>query len=132
MELKIFRSTEIYQLLKTWWEGHSFPVLPLEFLSSELFAIETVKGDLAYVINVYKTNSGFCWIGFPLSNPFIPKEDKDGLFQELLKQVEEVAKEWGYAFIFTTSSVKYIDEEMEKAGFALGDQNVKHYIKHIN
>ena len=128
MKVKNIKTGEFYPTLKSWWEGHNFPVLDINFLPEEVFVC--YNGDIAiYAICFYHTDSGLCWVGFPVSNPFVGKETKEDGFEKIMTAVSEYAKQAGYNYIFTTSPIKYVQDILLETGFNLGDSNVNHYLK---
>ena len=128
MKVKNVKTNMFYPTMKAWWEGHNFPVLDRNFLPEEVFVC--YNGHIAiYSICFYHTDSGLCWIGFPVSNPDVDKETKEGGFSNLLEAVSEYAKQCGYNFMFTTSPIKHVQDILVSSDFNLGDENVNHYLK---
>lgn len=127
---KILRTSDIYSDLTKWFEGHDFPIIDQGFLSDEIMVC-FCNNVPAYTINIYHTNSELCWIAFPLSNPFLSKDEKKGGFDFLFEECIKFAKECGYKYIFTTSPVEIVQNKLIEHGFTIGDVNVNHYIKKI-
>lgn len=131
MKVKPVNLKDFYKTLVKWWEGHNFPVVDSGFLSDKIFVCYNEKGDETYAISVYCANSGLCWLGFPVSNPNLTKEEKKGCFDGLLDGVIFFLKKVGYKYIFTTSSTKAVERKLLKFGFNEGDIKVNHYIKKL-
>lgn len=130
MKIKIHQQEEVYDILTNWMRGHNFPEIAIDMLSSKIFVCYNNEIPI-YAISFYDTNSRLCWIGFPLSNPYVTKKGKEGGLDELLKYVEKYAIDGHYRLMFTTSSVSIIDDVLKNNGFILGDEKVNHYIKQL-
>lgn len=122
---------EIYDTLLAWWKGHNFPALSPDFLSDEVFVCYNDDSEPTYSICLYHTNSNLCWVGFPVSNPNLSKEDKEGCFDALIQAVLDYSRQAGYKFVFTTSPVKVVQDKLLNFGFDEGDVQVNHYIKKL-
>jgi hypothetical protein len=129
--VNIINTKDFYPIMKSWFREHNFPILDEDFLSTITMVRYTKENQPSHCISVYHTSSKLCWIGFPLSNPYINKEEKEGGIEELLQEVEIVAKGFGYKYIFTTSMDKKLQDKFSNSGFSVGDEGVNHYIKII-
>lgn len=130
MIVKNYKTEDIYDTVVSWWVGHSFPPLSIDFLPTECFIISN-EGKQLYAMFFYHTNSNLCWFAFPVSNPDLTKEEKGNGLLKLIEGMTEYAVQNGYKFIFTTSPVKPVQDCLLENGFQLGDVNVNHYVKII-
>ena len=119
---------DFYPIMKSWWKGHGFPVVALEFLPEKVFIYNNKTAD-TYCCTMYKTDSLLAWTAWPISNPKI-KGDNDQL-KEVFLAIEKYAKELGYMMLFTTSKHETVINKLLDMGFLGGDENVKHYLKII-
>lgn len=126
---KTFWTSLVYELLADWWEGHKFPVLPLNALPKKCIIIQNQNEISTHAIFPYTTDSDICWIAYPVSNPHIDKKEKEGGLESLIKFASEYAKENKFTYAFTTSPLQKVQEALLLDGYQIGDTNVNHYLK---
>lgn len=127
-KVKMYKSEEMYDEICDWWSGHNFPKLPIGFLPEECFVASKQEEDM-YAVFLYHTDSQLCWLAFPVSNPKIPYEEREGGLSKLIEAVTVYAKKAGYEFIFTTTPLESVKKALVQNEFAVGDEGVNHYIK---
>lgn len=129
MEVKLIKTREFYNTMLSWCEGHNFAKISPSMLPVGTFVCYNDKGQQAYSVCYYNTDSGIAWIGWELSNPELTKEEKKGCFDYLIEEVELYSKDIGYHIVFTTSHTPPVEELLKSRDFKVGDINVNHYIK---
>jgi hypothetical protein len=129
MEVKLIKTEAFYNTMKYWWDGHKFLHVSPSMLPDTTFVCINNKGVPVYSTCFYNTDSNLCWIGWQISNPYESKEDKEGCFDFLVKEIENYAKSVGYHIVFTTSRTPKVEQTLLDNGFDTGDINVNHYIK---
>lgn len=128
MKFNKVSTKDFYPILEYWWERHHFTAVSRGILPPEVFVVS--KGETPiYSMFLYETNSGLCWIAWPLSNPDVSKTEKEGGLDFLIKKVSEYAKEKGFIVSFTTSPVRPVQESLKREGYQEGDVKVNHYLK---
>lgn len=128
MIVKRHNTIDVYDKIVKWWEGNSFPPLSIKFLPESCFIVTDNDLEL-YAIFLYYTDSGLCWMGFPVVNPDTKKEERGEGLKILIEGVTEYAKQIGFNYVFTTSPLKKVQDCFTENGYVLGDENVNHYIK---
>jgi|14_taG_2_1085336.scaffolds.fasta_scaffold129170_2 hypothetical protein len=131
MKVNLIKTKDFYSTMKDWCEGHNFPHISPSMLPDTTFICYNDKGEQAYSICFYNTDSGIAWIGWELSNPKLSKEDKEGCFDYLIEKVEEYSKLSGYHIVFTTSNTPPVEDLLKGRNYSTGDVNVNHYLKFI-
>lgn len=131
MKVKLIKTKEFYSTMQKWWDGHNFPHVSPSMLPENTFVVFNGNGDATHSVCFYNTDSNLCWLGFPLGNNEVEKEDRKDCFSYLLEQVESVAKQLDYQIMFTTSNVPPVESVLTKNGYVKGDVNVNHYMKQL-
>ena len=128
MEVNQVETKQFYNTLKDWCSGNNFPEVSPSILPSTTFVCYNNDKKPAYSVCFYNTDSGLCWIGFPLKNPDKSVE-KEGCLEFLFKGVESYAKESGYQVMFTTSNTPPVVSRLINLGYGVADENVNQYTK---
>ena len=129
MRVEQVNTVDFYPIMKSWWEGHNFPIVSLGFLPYYTFVCYNEKDVPVYSMCFYNTDSHLCWIGWQISNPEVSKEETKGCFKYLFEEAEKHAKKEEYTFMFTTSKNPSVEATLKNTGYEEGDTNVNHYIK---
>lgn len=121
----------LYQTICSWWIAHNWPVLPKEMLPKRGYM--AFLGEKPIIAGfLYKDEtSAFGMMEWMISNPDSSREQRDESFKELIKHVQEVSKEIGVRFLFTTTSKESLINRYKDAGFLVSDQSVTHLTKEI-
>lgn len=118
-----------YPTYENWCAMRNFPCIPIRQIDSVFVCF---KGDVAiYSCFFWNTNSTFCVIGFPFSNPHVKYEDKKGGLEFMFEEMSKVAKDGGYEIMWTTSDTGRVIEGMTGAGFKVADTKVDQYYKRL-
>lgn len=118
-----------YPTYENWCAAREFPAIKISQIDSVFVCF---KGDVAiYSCFFWNTNSAFCVIGFPLSNPHIKYEEKQGGLKFMFDEIARIAKEGGYEIIWTTSDTERVIESMVESGFKTADVKVDQYYKRL-
>lgn len=128
MKVKYTKTEDFYPVMKTWWKEREFTEVSPSILPEGTFVCHDDSDNL-YSICFYHTDSHLAWVGWPISNPFISKERKEGAFKFLFDEVERYAREAGYHCLFTTTPLPVVKSVLEECGYKLGDEKVDHYLK---
>lgn len=132
MKIQLIDLELFYPIVEEWCKGNNFPIVDSGLLSDKVFVCFNDKEKPTHCISVYFTNSGICWIGFPITNPKIDIVEKKECLNYLLQSLVFMINEMGYRYIFTTSKTKTIEDKLQTLGFHIGDSNVNHYILKLN
>jgi|GEM_PF-3945098 len=131
MRVELTRTKDSYSIISAWWKERNFPIVKPSILSQYTFLCYNDQDIPVYSMCFYNTDSDLCWIGWQASNPFVEKEDKEGCFDYLFKEIEKYAKELEYDTIFTTSNVGPVVDVLKNNNYKEGDEQVNHYLKTI-
>lgn len=116
-----------YGTFAKWCEDRKFPVLRLNQIDSIFVCY---NGDVPiYSCLFWNTGSAFCVLGFPVGNPNVDKETKEGGLTYLFDQMSLIAKDAEYEVIWTTSDTVRVVDSLKESGFKVGDTNVSQYYK---
>lgn len=121
---------DFYDVLVEWWNVHSFPVLEYGAVPNRIFVVQDDTDDL-YAVPVYITDSTWCIIGFPTSNPEIGWDRKEGALDYLMGHLETCMKYEGIKTIMTTSSNPKLIEMFERNGIDSVEKNINFLAKSI-
>lgn len=118
-----------YPTYENWCAIREFPCIPLRQIDTVFVCF---KSSIAvYSCFFWNTNSTFGVVGFPLSNPHVPYEDKKGGLEYLFEEISKQAKEGGYEIIWTTSDTPRVIESLVESGFKVADTQVDQYYKRL-
>jgi hypothetical protein len=131
LKVLLKKTRKFYPEMVKWWEGHGFPVLTEDFLPPHTFVCYNDYKKPVYCISLYNTDAQVCWVGWPISNPEVPKEESKGCFNYLFESIEVSLKEAGYKYIFTTSATESVERQLKKTGFYQADVSVNQYVKEL-
>lgn len=122
---------DLYKLICTWWEAHSWPALPQELLPKRGYVIYINEKPVIAGFVYKDETSGFGMLEWIVSNPESTKEERDEGFRELVAHVESVGREIGIKFLFTYANHVSLIQKYQSNGFMVVDQNNTHLIKEI-
>ena len=118
----------VYNRYVGFCKKRDFAIVPLEALPVNIFA-GYYNGDVVYMLPIYKTDSDFCVLGFPVSDPDCPREVRDIAKLSIMKFAQKYMKELGFNRMITTSGTAPIVKLLEDTGFQLGDEDINQYVK---
>jgi hypothetical protein len=126
-----------YDKMVKWGEFWRFPIPPREFLPNDgLCGIAIVSGnggedeEVLCTGLIYETNSKACWVEYIISNPNEKdKEVRTAALNFLIQSLSQVAKEWGYKWIFTSVKNQNLINRYSENGFVVGTQGTTEMIK---
>lgn len=139
MKVRKELTKDFYETVLSWWGKHKilvgdkripFPAIPIAFLPQNVFVASDNGKDL-YSCFLYHTDSGLCWLAYPVSNLETTKEEREGALEFLFNEMEIYAREQGYFLMFTTSPVKAVANALKGVGYVEGDVLVTQYLKHL-
>ena len=131
MEVRIEKTSDYYETVKSFWESHCFPAVHISFLPVNVFVVSNDGEDL-YSCFFYHTDSAMAWLAYPVSNLSVPKEKRIGALDFLILEMEKYAREKGYYLMFTTSPVKRVQDTLLSLGYNEGDVLVTQYFKMLS
>lgn len=130
MEISLINLETDYEIVKGWWEKHSWPVIPKASLSSTGFIVK--DGTNSVLAGwVYHTNSDIAWLEFVISNPEIKGEIRDQAFDLLFNVTSEYAKVNNFKNIFTSVKHPNLMKRLEKNQFVKADENMTNFIRSL-
>lgn len=131
MKVKLTKTKDSYNMMKSWWEGHGFPTVSPSILPESTFVCYNEEDIAVYSMCFYNTDSDLAWIGWQVSNPNIDKEQTKGCFDYLFKAIEQYARHLEYKVILTTSATDSVVSTLLNNGYNKGDEQVNHFIKKL-
>lgn len=118
-----------YETYENWCATREFPAININQIDSVFVCF---NGDTAiYSCFFWNTNSTFCVIGFPFSNPHAPYKKKKGGMKFMFDEIARIAKEGGYEIIWTTSDTDRVIEGLTESGFKVADTKVDQYYRSL-
>ncbi len=126
-DVQIEPTEEFYTIYDDWCKQHKFPTVHIKNIE-KIFTCYNF-GIPIYSCLFWGTGSGMSMAGYIVSNPYSPKEYKEGGLENLMEGVAAHAKEMGYGLLWTLSSTKSIIESLKNTGFIEGDQNTNQFAK---
>lgn len=115
-----------YDTLSSWWKEYNWPVIPKDSLPKNGFIIDNTCAGF-----VYCTDSNIAWLEFIVANPRISRDERKAGLQNLLSGLTGLAKELGYAYVFTSTNHANLEERLVEMGYKVQDRNVTHLIRSI-
>lgn len=115
-----------YDTLASWWKEYHFPVIPKDSLPKNGFIIDNICAGF-----IYCTDSNIAWLEFVVANPNISRDERKTGLQELIIGLTELAKEFGYKHIFTSTNHESLENRLVESGYSVQDRNVTHLMRSI-
>ena len=134
MKYRPLNLEEDYNKLKEIWECSPMKVAPaIEMLSPNGIVVtydnEAVIGAL---FNFYIVGTQIALIGYPILDKYSAiGVERDIIVDNMFMHAEFLALSHGYKYAQTYSSLKHIDERLEKNGWIVGDPNATNYFKKL-
>lgn len=129
MKVKLNETKTFYPIMEKWWKEREFVVVSPSILPQRTFVVYDDSDIPIYSVCLYETDSFLVWLGWPIGNPAIAKNKREGYLKFLFDEVERWAKEAGYHILFTTTDTPPIRKVLEECDYKLGDVGVDHYLK---
>lgn len=129
IKIEIKKTEDFYPTMVKWWKGNNFKVVNPALLPNNTFVAYNSEDIPVYSMCFYNTDSNLAWIGWQLKNPETTSEQRSDILTKLFEHVQSYAKGLGYQILFTTSNTKPVENIMNRLGYKIGDDNVKHYLK---
>ena len=85
-----------------------------------------VKGKPVCAGFLYNTDSKICVFEFVVSNPKATKKDRIIALNQLIKSVQDIAKQRKYSLIYTSINIEAYIRKLKDAGFVEIDRNQTH------
>ena len=127
MFLSKFDKERDYAVVCEWWEHHNYPQLSKEFLPEHGFlAVE--EGTPVSAIFLFKTDSTFMHMDFPVTNPKASPEARHEALKLMTEGAKALVKELGFKTIFTYSDNTNLINRYESLGFKKCDTGVTHLV----
>lgn len=124
--------TKEYVMVMKWFKERTGSILADELLSSTGFMAEgRNETPIACIFFFLVANCDIALFGWPIANPKSSQEERDVALDLLIAKVQAHAKELGYKYITSYSSVDAVSERLGKNGFHVGDTLVTQYIKEL-
>lgn len=122
-----------YPILVEWWKKWRFPVPPQEFLPENGTCGLLIEDDknICYCAGfLYFTNSKVTWLEFIVSNPNVrDKELRTESLSLLIRKLNDLAKENGTKWMFTSVKNNNLRSRFLNEGFTKGSINTTEMIK---
>lgn len=128
-EVQTMSVDDFWNAYVMWSEERGFPVLARENVEEVIVCRR--EGTMIYSCFVWNTGSKMCMVGFPLGNPFVDKEFREGGLRKLFIGMEHILKKRGYGKVWTTSGTWSVMSCLEELDYIKADPNVHVYIKMI-
>lgn len=125
-----FSSQKHYKTLTQWWNGHKFPVVPLDSLP-ELGIVCLAQDKPICSGFLYKTDSNIAWMEWLLCDPSAPREYRGECINALIDKLEALAKDFGYTNIYTNLIHPSLCNRLESKGFIITDKQSINLVKVI-
>jgi hypothetical protein len=123
MNYRLINITQDYPTLKSWWEGQSWPAIPVSMLPAYgIMVEESVAGFL------YKTDSSLAWIEWIVANPNTEKEFRRDCVKKLVSELLALAHNLNFEAVFSSSNKNSLIAAYEESGALKTDNNVTHFI----
>lgn len=120
-----------YDILKSWWVGHKWPIVPASALPSTGYIAWTEASGPCLAVFVYTTNSPLAWAEWFISNPESTKEDRAEALEATLVLAEIEAKRTGVSAFFVATQNTGLINNLTKLGYNTTDTNQTHLVKAI-
>ena len=123
-----------YPMLVDWWNHYKFPPPDLEFLPDNGncgLMIEGIEGCYCAGF-IYETNAKVCLVELIVMNPDIKdKEVRKELLLLLIAELSNLAREWGYKWIFTSVQHPSLIDRYIDCGYQKGATGTTEMIKQL-
>jgi len=133
MHTRQLNTTDYEDLLCGWWSDHGFTAPNRDFLPDN-----ATSGMIAYdgrtpVVAgfLYETNSATAWVEWVISNKEYRGKERKALIQLLLTDLEDLARDKGFRFIFASNNNSFLIEHFKSIGYSVGQTNSTELIKVI-
>ena len=122
-----------WNMLKSWWEGHKWPVPAKDALPDNGTGGIIIKENNIPVIAgfIFQTNSKGCWLEFIISDPNY-KKDRSIIIEKLIKTAEETAILLGYKYVFFIGKSNGLRKAMKNLGWTEDPTPTFELMKKIN
>lgn len=123
-----------YEEVKTWWEKHNFPALPLMALPSTSFVAKVGLKRVAFAsLYLPRKPDGGCigWLDWVVTNPDTHYNERTVGLKEVLDHCDKLAKEYGLLFLYTISPNEKYVKRMEGFGYSVVERNNTNMIKFL-
>lgn len=109
-----------YETLKSWWEGHGWPALPVEDIPDTGFiANETAFGCL--YIDIHGRFAMMEWV---VTDPNAPARQAVKSLNEVIGRLLYMCKEIGVTRVYSVLKHEKLEKLYQKHGFIKGDTQV--------
>lgn len=121
-----------YEMLKTWWKAYDIPPIPEPLLSKRGYIVCDCDFPV-FAGFLYKDDtSALGMLGWIVGNKEATKEQRHAAFPELIKHIENVAKQIGIQVIMATGKVKTMDERLTEFGYTrIQEEGMHYYLKGV-
>ena len=118
---------ELYDLICTWWEARSWPVIPWTTLPSNGYVVyEDEKPIIAGFL--YLSDSALGMIEWIVASPDTTKEERARGFDRLMEELLKTAKENDIQILYTSLNHPKLIEKYEKHNFVKAETDVTNMI----
>lgn len=116
---------EDHATIATWWDGHGWPVIPVEYLPALGIIIDGHAAGFLY----NDPSSAGIMLEFVVTHPLNTPRQSVAAIQLLISTAENIAREIGKTFIFTTCQQPSLARLMSSSGFIVTDKQMIHLLK---
>ena len=126
-KVQLIDKEDFWDTYLMWCKDRDFPPLHKDNVG-EVFICRK-RNTIMYSCFVWETNSKMCMLGFPLGNPYVDREFRQGGLAYLISTVSDRMRHRGYTKVWTTSNTWSVMLALEECNFIKADPNVHVYIK---
>lgn len=123
-----FSPEKHYEILKDWWLGHKWSVVPMRSLSKN--GLMCYWNDIPVCSGfIYGSDSNIAWQEWLLCDPKADRQYRSECIDNLLDELDKQAKDMGYTVIFTSVRNASLMTRLENKGFQVSDTEMTNMVK---
>ncbi len=128
LSVELFDPRKHYDTICGWWEsqnpGSSVPITHL----SSTGVVACRDGEPSAAVWIYKSDSAFCWIAFPVASPKVRKHERAAVLDVLVSSAKMLAKTMGFQSAVMSLRSQCLEKRIQEHGFKPTDRGVTHYL----
>jgi hypothetical protein len=123
---ELFDPQKHYGIICDWWRDQEFPIIPLNHLP-QTGVVALFNGRPAAAVWIYKTDSAYCWIGYPVASPEIRKNERSAAIAGMISGAKMAAKLLGFQSAIMSLRNQCLESRIQRQGFQPTDRGVTLY-----
>jgi hypothetical protein len=109
-----------YSDVSTWWQGHGWPIIPMNLLPSRGFIVPGLAAGF-----LYSTDSSLAWMEWIVGNPHASAKQVYVAIKNIVEKISDTATEDGFDTVFTAIRQTGLEKLYSKVGFITTDTDMK-------